>query len=66
MARAEVAQSVEHSTENAGVASSILALGTLVYAGGSSSVVEHFLAKEDVEGSNPFSRSRLVFVHLLL
>ena len=28
-AAAEVAQLVEHSTENAGVASSILALGTL-------------------------------------
>jgi hypothetical protein len=26
-------------------------------ASGSSSAVEHFLAKEDVEGSNPFSRS---------
>ncbi len=59
---AEVAQLVEHSTENAGVAGSIPALGTSVPAqprrpSGSSSAVEHFLAKEDVEGSNPFSRS---------
>ena len=77
---AEVAQSVEHSAENAGVASSILALGTSAVTGpavhrrspcssaylgaddtlmsGSSSVVEHILAKDGVEGSNPFSRSR--------
>ncbi len=61
---AEVAQSVEHSTENAGVASSILALGTLVLigmrglsVGGSGSVVEHLLAKEKVAGSNPVFRS---------
>ena len=53
---AEVAQLVEHSTENAGVAGSIPALGTSA-ASGSSSVVEHFLAKEDVAGSNPVSRS---------
>tara|TARA_B100000745_G_scaffold77403_1_gene46930 strand:- start:557 stop:703 length:147 start_codon:yes stop_codon:yes gene_type:complete len=31
-----------------------------VEASGSSSVVEHFLAKEDVEGSNPFSRSKFI------
>ena len=54
--RGEVAQLVEHSTENAGVAGSIPALGTSA-ASGSSSVVEHFLAKEDVAGSNPVSRS---------
>ena len=47
---------VEHSTENAGVAGSIPALGTSTVSG-SSSVVEHFLAKEDVAGSNPVSRS---------
>ena len=68
---------VEHSTENAGVDSSILSLGTLqallLYRSrriwlliqhvversscGSSSVVERVLAKDEVEGSNPFSRS---------
>ena len=58
--RAEVAQLVEHSTENAGVAGSIPALGTRAARSrpsGSSSVVEHFLAKEEVAGSNPVSRS---------
>ena len=63
---AEVAQLVEHGTENAGVDSSILSLGTIgavfnlsgaVSMGGSGSVVEHLLAKEGVEGSNPFFRS---------
>ena len=54
---------VEHSTENAGVVSSILTLGTnwrarFRVASGSSSVVEHFLAKEGVGGSNPLSRSK--------
>ena len=47
---------VEHSTENAGVAGSIPALGASTVSG-SSSVGEHFLAKEDVAGSNPVSRS---------
>ena len=59
---AEVAQLVEHSTENAGVPSSSLGLGTTgdrasVLAGGSGSVVEHLLAKEKVGGSNPLFRS---------
>ena len=77
---AEVAQSVEHSAENAGVVSSILTLGTtrpqapvrppvrppqcradaVAQASGSGSVVEHLLAKEDVVGSNPICRSRLL------
>ena len=54
---------VEHSAENAGVVSSILTLGTTIsipltwQPSGSSSVVEHFLAKEGVGGSNPLSRS---------
>ena len=62
---AEVAQLVEHSAENAGVVSSILTLGTTIsnplmwQSSGSSSVVEHFLAKEGVGGSNPLSRSRV-------
>ena len=50
---------VEHSTENAGVAGSIPALGARVArngTSGSSSAVEHFLAKEEVAGSNPVSR----------
>ena len=50
---------VEHSTENAGVAGSIPALGARVACNspsGSSSAVEHFLAKEEVAGSNPVSR----------
>ena len=61
---AEVAQVVEHGTENAGVASSTLALGTAPAlaqttssASGSGSVVEHLLAKERVVGSNPIFRS---------
>ncbi len=59
---------VEHGTENAGVGSSILPLGTaylqalMMYWGdwetsGSGSVVEHLLAKEKVAGSNPVFRS---------
>ena len=65
---AEVAQSVEHSTENAGVVSSILTLGTLRRSAspcrrlrdtsGSGSVLEHLLAKEKVVGSNPIFRSK--------
>ena len=51
---------VEHGTENAGVDSSSLSLGTSAPSkGGSGSVVEHLLAKERVEGSNPFFRSNL-------
>ena len=66
-ADAEVAQVVEHGTENAGVASSTLALGTseaicvlnsdVAHTSGSGSVVEHLLAKERVAGSNPVFRS---------
>ena len=60
---AEVAQSVEHRPEEAGVVSSILTLGTsnavssVEQAGGSGSVVEHHLAKVRVAGSNPVFRS---------
>ena len=58
---AEIAQLVEHATENRGVASSILALGTLglkfgQYAG-IVQLVEHLLAKEKVTGSSPVARS---------
>ncbi len=57
---AEVAQVVEHGTENAGVDSSTLSLGTshTGRTGGSGSVVEHLLAKERVVGSNPIFRSK--------
>ena len=60
---------VEHGTENAGVDSSTLSLGTSskgrlgalssAPASGSGSVVEHLLAKERVVGSNPIFRSIL-------
>ena len=54
---------VEHATENRSVVSSILSLGTLVLVRGKkcgcSSVVERLLAKEKVEGSNPFARSEI-------
>ncbi len=56
---------VEHATENCGVASSILALGTLGLNGynrpirGRGSVVERLLAKEKVVGSNPIARSTI-------
>ena len=53
--RAEVAQSVEHLTENQGVPSSILGLGTM--ESGSSSAVECLLAKEEVASSNLVFRS---------
>ena len=46
---------VEHLTENPRVASPILALGTS--SGGSSSVVECLLAKEEVASSNLVFRS---------
>ena len=52
--RAEVAQWVEHMTENHGGRSSILRLGT---SGGSGSAVEHLLAKERVASSNLVFRS---------
>ena len=48
---------VEHSTENAGVGSSILPLGILYYFSGRSSVVERVLAKDEAVGSNPIARS---------
>ena len=61
MLKAEIAQLVEHTTENCGVPSSILGLGTLgQWVGpfcGRSSVVERLLAKEKVVGSNPIARS---------
>ncbi len=59
--RAEIAQLVEHATENRGVASSILALGTT--EGWSdlraevAQLVEHHLAKVRVAGSSPVFRS---------
>ena len=57
-APAEVAQVVEHGTENAGVDSSSLSLGTILgFLSGSGSVVEHLLAKEDVASSNLVFRS---------
>ena len=54
---AEVAQLVEHGTENAGVGGSIPPLGTIAIRRGSGSVVERLLAKEKVAGSNPVFRS---------
>ena len=59
---AEIAQLVEHATENRGVASSILALGTNkpVRAASRAEVaqlVEHHLAKVRVAGSSPVFRS---------
>ena len=48
---AEVAQLVEHMTENHGVSSSILLLGICDRCG-SGSAVEHLLAKERVTSSN--------------
>ena len=59
--RAEIAQLVEHATENRGVASSNLALGTTSRVGGSraevAQLVEHHLAKVRVAGSSPVFRS---------
>jgi hypothetical protein len=58
---AEIAQLVEHATENCGVASSILALGTIGQAlgryAGVVQLVEHLLAKEKVVGPSPIARS---------
>ena len=51
---------VEHGTENAGVDSSSLSLGTFIgrcRMSGSGSVVEHLLAKERVASSNLVFRS---------
>jgi hypothetical protein len=59
--RAEIAQLVEHATENRGVASSILALGTTYgwcgYRAEVAQLVEHHLAKVRVAGSSPVFRS---------
>ncbi len=58
--RAEIAQLVEHATENRGVASSNLALGTIHLVGHRAEVaqlVEHHLAKVRVAGSSPVFRS---------
>ena len=60
--RAEIAQLVEHATENRGVASSILALGTTLIGGRDiraevAQLVEHHLAKVRVAGSSPVFRS---------
>jgi hypothetical protein len=60
---AEVAQLVEHGTENPGVASSILALGTTNRGimgderAEVAQLVEHHLAKVRVAGSSPVFRS---------
>ena len=63
--RAEIAQLVEHATENRGVASSTLALGTNIPASRSlraevAQLVEHHLAKVRVAGSSPVFRSILL------
>ena len=50
---------VEQRTENPRVPSSILGLGTITEAGGSSSVVERLLAKEKVASSTLVFRSSL-------
>jgi hypothetical protein len=59
--RAEIAQLVEHATENRGVASSNLALGTTNRWSRSraevAQLVEHHLAKVRVAGSSPVFRS---------
>ena len=60
---AEIAQLVEHATENRGVPSPILGLGTPVRSSdrirGRSTVVVRLLAKEKVVGSNPIARSNM-------
>ena len=59
--RAEIAQLVEHATENRGVASSNLALGTTSgwadLRAEVAQLVEHHLAKVRVAGSSPVFRS---------
>ena len=61
--RAEIAQLVEHATENRGVASSTLALGTnktrrcAAPRAEVAQLVEHHLAKVRVAGSSPVFRS---------
>ena len=54
---AAVAQSVEQRTENPRVDSSILSCGTICFLCGSSSAVEHRLAKARVASSNLVFRS---------
>ena len=53
----------EHTTENRGVPSPILGLGTrpdrMVVVCGRSTVVVRLLAKEKVVGSNPIARSNM-------
>src|SRR3954451_12089375 len=69
--RAEIAQLVEHATENRGVASSILALGTttsgwarrMAFRAEVAQLVEHHLAKVRVAGSSPVFRSTLPIAH---
>ena len=56
---------VEHRTENPGVGSSILPLGTKeihikIKDAGVVQWLERFLAKEKVGGSNPLTRSRKI------
>ena len=62
---AEIAQLVEHATENRGVASSILALGTtnavVRTRAEVAQLVEHHLAKVRVAGSSPVFRSERFF-----
>ena len=58
---------VEHGTENAGVDSSSLSLGTFIgrcRKSGSGSVVEHLLAKERVASSNLVFRSKNIGLNL--
>ena len=60
--KAEIAQLVEHATENRGVASSILALGTsrpdgLAGYAGVVQLVERHIANVKVAGSIPVRRS---------
>ena len=64
--KAEIAQLVEHATENRGVPSSILGLGTSRPGGwagdaGVVQLVERLLAKEKVVGSNPIARSGIEY-----
>ncbi len=67
--KAEIAQLVEHATENRGVPSSILGLGTSRLDGragyaGVVQLVEHLLAKEKVVGSSPIARSGVEIMRL--
>ena len=57
--RAEIAQLVEHAPEERGVASSNLALGTIIGGIGAevAQLVEHHIANVKVAGSSPVFRS---------